>query len=46
MEKNETKKEFVQPEVEIRRFSVRDIVRTSNINMPFDPFADDEEFWD
>ena len=37
------KKEFEAPEVEVRRFTVRDIVRTSPLTLPLDPFSEDEE---
>ncbi|MBQ7161089.1 MAG: hypothetical protein IJR90_05225 [Clostridia bacterium] len=45
MEENNANKktEFVAPTVEVRRFSVRDVVRTSPIIMPFDPNYEDDE---
>ena len=36
------KAEFLPPEAEVRRFGVKDVVRTS-ISMPKDPYGDFED---
>lgn len=43
MKKTEDKKKFEEPVADIERFCVEDIVRTSPIVLPLDPFDEYDE---